>query len=47
MELVDGRLEREVSLAFYRPYAKWNIIQQLSKEIISTVRKHLSIKKMP
>lgn len=42
MELVDGRLEREVSLAYYRPYAKWNIIQQLSKEIISIVKTHLT-----
>ncbi|MHA8065660.1 LysR family transcriptional regulator [Aquirufa sp. ROCK2-A2] len=37
IELSDGKLEREVSLAFYRPYAKWNIVRQLSKDIAELV----------
>ncbi|MHA8049539.1 LysR substrate-binding domain-containing protein [Aquirufa sp. ROCK-SH2] len=35
--LEDGQLQREVSLAFYRPYAKWNIIQQFTKDIAEWV----------
>lgn len=35
--LEDGQLQREVSLAFYRPYAKWNIVQQFTKDIAEWV----------
>jgi LysR family hydrogen peroxide-inducible transcriptional activator len=41
IELVDGTLSREVSLCFYRPYAKWNIINRLAEEITVEVKKHL------
>ena len=39
--LTDGKLEREVSLCFYRPYAKWNVIKHLSAEIKQLVLPHL------
>ncbi|MEY4988090.1 MAG: hypothetical protein RL567_1869 [Bacteroidota bacterium] len=41
IELVDGTLSREVSLCFYRPYAKWNIINRLAEEITVEVKKQL------
>jgi LysR family hydrogen peroxide-inducible transcriptional activator len=42
IELVDGTLSREVSLCFYRPYAKWNIINRLAEEITVEVKKQLN-----
>jgi LysR family hydrogen peroxide-inducible transcriptional activator len=44
IELIDGKLEREVSLCYYRPYAKWNIIQLLTDEISNLVNEQLGIK---
>ncbi len=41
MELTDGVLTREVSLAYYRPYAKWNILNRLKAEISEIVQKRL------
>jgi LysR family hydrogen peroxide-inducible transcriptional activator len=43
LELVDGKLSREVSICYYRPYAKWNIINRLAEEITSEVNKQLNI----
>lgn len=40
-ELEGGNLSREVSLCFYRPYAKWNIVKQFSIDIAHLVHKHL------
>jgi len=42
LELVDGTLSREVSLCYYRPYAKWNIINRLADEIAVEVKKRLN-----
>lgn len=41
LELTDGSLSREVSICYYRPYAKWNIIRRLQTEIKEIVQKHL------
>ncbi|MFM6936334.1 MAG: LysR substrate-binding domain-containing protein [Aquirufa sp.] len=43
LELADGKLAREVSLCFYRPYAKWNIINRLAEEITAEVKKQLNV----
>jgi LysR family hydrogen peroxide-inducible transcriptional activator len=40
--LEEGRLEREISLCYYRPYAKWNVIKQLNADIQDLVKQHLS-----
>jgi hypothetical protein len=31
-----------VSLCYYRPYAKWNIINRLAEEITAEVKKQLN-----
>jgi LysR family hydrogen peroxide-inducible transcriptional activator len=41
IELKEGSLTREVSLAYYRPYAKWNILNRLKAEIAEIVQGHL------
>ena len=43
LQLEDGKLSREVSLCFYRPYAKWNIINRLTEEITTEVKKQLNV----
>lgn len=40
--LEGGNLSREVSLCFYRPYAKWNILKQFSVEIAHLVNKYIN-----
>lgn len=40
--LEGGNLSREVSLCFYRPYAKWNILKQFSVEIAHFVNKYIN-----
>ena len=40
--LEEGRLEREISLCYYRPYAKWNVIKRLNADIQDLVEQHLS-----
>lgn len=40
IELEDGNLEREVSLCYYRPYAKWNVIKRLTSDIKELVAEH-------
>jgi LysR family hydrogen peroxide-inducible transcriptional activator len=40
--LEEGRLEREISLCYYRPYAKWNVIKRLNADIQDLVQQHLS-----
>ena len=42
LPLKEGLLQREVSLCYYRPYAKWNIISHLSKDISELVKEKLS-----
>ncbi|MFD3274702.1 LysR substrate-binding domain-containing protein [Aquirufa echingensis] len=42
LALEDGTLSREVSICYYRPYAKWNIIRRLQTEITEIVQRHLS-----
>jgi LysR family hydrogen peroxide-inducible transcriptional activator len=42
LEIQDGSLRREVSICYYRPYAKWNIINRLADEIAVEVKKHLN-----
>ena len=42
LEINDGSLRREVSICYYRPYAKWNIIRRLQAEITELVRVHLN-----
>ena len=42
IELTDGDLTREVSLAYYRPYAKWNILNRLKAEITAKVNERLN-----
>ncbi|MCE4217493.1 LysR substrate-binding domain-containing protein [Aquirufa antheringensis] len=42
IELKEGTLTREVSLAYYRPYAKWNILNRLKAEIAEIVQGHLA-----
>jgi len=42
LELREGTLSREVSLCYYRPYAKWNIINRLAEEITAEVKKQLN-----
>jgi LysR family hydrogen peroxide-inducible transcriptional activator len=41
LEIYDGSLKREVSICYYRPYAKWNIIRRLQTEIAELVKPHL------
>jgi LysR family hydrogen peroxide-inducible transcriptional activator len=41
ISLEDGSLEREVSLCYYRPYAKWNVIKRLSADIQELVKTRL------
>jgi LysR family hydrogen peroxide-inducible transcriptional activator len=41
LEIQDGSLRREVSICYYRPYAKWNIIRRLQAEITELVQVHL------
>lgn len=43
IELQEGTLSREVSLCYYRPYAKWNIINRLADEITVEVKKQLNL----
>ena len=40
--LEEGSLEREISLCYYRPYAKWNVIKRLNTDIQDLVKQHLS-----
>jgi LysR family hydrogen peroxide-inducible transcriptional activator len=40
IELEDGNLEREISLCYYRPYAKWNVIKRLTVDIKELVALH-------
>ena len=42
IELKEGTLTREVSLAYYRPYAKWNILNRLKAEITAKVNERLN-----
>ena len=42
LEISDGTLRREVSICYYRPYAKWNIIRRLQAEITELVQLHLN-----
>ncbi len=42
LNLADGTLSREVSICYYRPYAKWNIINRLADEITAEVNNHLN-----
>ena len=42
LEIQDGSLRREVSICYYRPYAKWNIIRRLQAEITELVQGHLN-----
>jgi LysR family hydrogen peroxide-inducible transcriptional activator len=42
LEIYDGSLKREVSICYYRPYAKWNIIRRLQTEIAELVTPHVS-----
>jgi LysR family hydrogen peroxide-inducible transcriptional activator len=39
--LVEGRIEREISLCYYRPYARWNVIKRLNADIQALVKLHL------
>jgi LysR family hydrogen peroxide-inducible transcriptional activator len=39
--LVEGRIEREISLCYYRPYARWNVIKRLNADIQELVREKL------
>jgi LysR family hydrogen peroxide-inducible transcriptional activator len=41
LNIIDGSLKREVSICYYRPYAKWNIIRRLQEEIAELVSGHL------
>lgn len=41
LDMVGGEITREVSLCFYRPYAKWNIIKQLSVDIAQLVNQFI------
>lgn len=41
LDIIDGSLQREVSICYYRPYAKWNIIRRLQEEITELVGGHL------
>jgi LysR family hydrogen peroxide-inducible transcriptional activator len=41
LHIIDGSLQREVSICYYRPYAKWNIIRRLQSEITELVQVHL------
>lgn len=42
LTMEGGDISREVSLCFYRPYAKWNIVKQFSQDIAQLVAKHLN-----
>ncbi len=42
LEISDGTLRREVSICYYRPYAKWNIIRRLQAEITEYVQAYLN-----
>jgi hypothetical protein len=39
--LLEGRIEREISLCYYRPYAKWNVIKRLNADIQELVKEKL------
>ena len=41
VDIHDGSLRREVSICYYRPYAKWNIVRRLQSEITEIVTVHL------
>lgn len=41
LDMVGGEITREVSLCFYRPYAKWNIVKQLSVDIAQLVNQFI------
>ncbi len=41
IDIQGGSLTREVSICYYRPYAKWNIINRLADEITAEVNTHL------
>lgn len=43
LNIIDGSLQREVSICYYRPYAKWNIINRLAEEITTEVNKQLNV----
>ncbi|MHA8053373.1 LysR substrate-binding domain-containing protein [Aquirufa sp. OSTEICH-129A] len=42
LDIEDGNISREVSLCFYRPYAKWNIVKQFSVDISQLVNQHIN-----
>jgi LysR family hydrogen peroxide-inducible transcriptional activator len=41
IQIEEGPLEREISLCYYRPYAKWNIIKRLNADIQELVKERL------
>jgi LysR family transcriptional regulator, hydrogen peroxide-inducible genes activator len=41
VDIKDGSLSREVSMCYYRPYAKWNILHRLQSEITELIQPHL------
>ena len=41
VNITDGSLSREVSMCYYRPYAKWNILHRLQSEITELIQPHL------
>ncbi|MDF5689443.1 hydrogen peroxide-inducible genes activator [Aquirufa aurantiipilula] len=41
LDMAGGEITREVSLCFYRPYAKWNIVKQLSVDIAQLVNQFI------
>ena len=41
VDIKDGSLSREVSMCYYRPYAKWNILHRLQSEINELIQPHL------
>ncbi|MEY3631485.1 MAG: hypothetical protein RL408_1039 [Bacteroidota bacterium] len=41
VDIKDGSLSREVSMCYYRPYAKWNILHRLQSEITGLIQPHL------
>ena len=42
LALEEGTLSREVSICYYRPYAKWNTINRLAEDITAEVKKQLN-----
>ncbi|MHA8099098.1 LysR substrate-binding domain-containing protein [Aquirufa aurantiipilula] len=42
LDMVGGEITREVSLCFYRPYAKWNIVKQLSVDVAQLVNQFIN-----